>query len=260
MLLSRLGVIAGLLMVGCEAEDQLGATAPPPALAPAPDATEESSAAVDTTTSALTDAENDALDSRTSYRSPRATALLVTELSGLTTLLNATPETAPDRPLLVRRIAEDYVELARAAERDAARSNPSADPRRAATLARAQRQVATTARRAAIASYTALLALPYAQSDEARYYLALERARVGDMEGARRSATDLIASGSRSAWASRARLLLGVDQARAAADPTKHVVATKVDDRPICSSDLDCEGVTVCRAGRCIDPFASTIK
>ena len=59
------------------------------------------------------------LDIRKSTLQPRARALLVTELTGLERLLEATPTRSPDRPQLVRRLAEGYVELRVAASRDA---------------------------------------------------------------------------------------------------------------------------------------------
>src|SRR5947207_1708009 len=54
-------------------------------------------------------------DERRSRLAARVRALLVTEIQGLESLYAATPKTSPDRPQLVRRLAEDYVELESAA-------------------------------------------------------------------------------------------------------------------------------------------------
>ena len=50
----------------------------------------------------------------------RIKALLVQELEGLERLLRVTPKNSPDRPRLLRRLAEGYAELAALAARDKA--------------------------------------------------------------------------------------------------------------------------------------------
>jgi tetratricopeptide (TPR) repeat protein len=50
--------------------------------------------------------------------SPRSTQLLVTEIQGLETLIADTPKNSPDRPGLIRRVADDYLELEAGARRD----------------------------------------------------------------------------------------------------------------------------------------------
>ena len=57
-------------------------------------------------------------DERRNRLAARAAALLVTEIQGLESLFASTPKNAPDRPQLMRRLAEDYVELESAAFRD----------------------------------------------------------------------------------------------------------------------------------------------
>src|SRR5262249_37067771 len=47
----------------------------------------------------------------------RPRALIVTEIQALERMFTATPPSAPDRPGLMRRLAEEYEELARTAER-----------------------------------------------------------------------------------------------------------------------------------------------
>ena len=157
----------------------------------------------------LREGEAAALDPRASSAHPRARALLVTEVEGLQTLFGATPNSAPDRLDVLRRLAEDYVELARSAELE---PPTPADPREAATVARAMRVIASTARTAAIAAYTALLATSYPARDEVHYYRALEYARAGRVDEAKADASAITNAGD-GRWAARARLLRGIELA-----------------------------------------------
>jgi TolA-binding protein len=142
-------------------------------------------------------------------RPARARALIVTETQGLTSLLATTAQAAPDRPLLVRRIAEDYAELER--------GTPSAgiDP-----LARA-------ARTKAIDFYTQLEAFPaYPHLDEALYFKGLELEGGGDVTGARRAYFDLIRKAPQSKLVAFAYFAFGemfFDEA--VADPSKNDLA-----------------------------------
>jgi hypothetical protein len=54
-------------------------------------------------------------------------ALLVRELARLESILKTTPDDSPDRPIVLRRLAEGYVELERIAERERARAQAAAD-------------------------------------------------------------------------------------------------------------------------------------
>jgi TolA-binding protein len=94
---------------------------------------------------------------------PRQQALVVTETQALEQLLAATAQTSPDRPQVLRRLAENYVEL-----------------RKGGMLKASQK---------AIERYTTLTSEypSHAKSDEALYYLALEYETVSDMTNARRS-------------------------------------------------------------------------
>jgi tetratricopeptide (TPR) repeat protein len=98
----------------------------------------------------------------------RAPALVRTEVKGLESLLAATPMNSPDRPQILRRLAESYVELRKQGE-------PGASAK-------------------AIQNYSELVkAYPnYAQIDEAYYYLALEYELSGDLTNARRNYFELI--------------------------------------------------------------------
>ncbi|MCK6587122.1 MAG: hypothetical protein L6Q76_06005, partial [Polyangiaceae bacterium] len=57
-------------------------------------------------------------DERRNRLAARSRQLLVTEIQGLESLYSSTPKNAPDRPKLMRRLAEGYVELESAAFRD----------------------------------------------------------------------------------------------------------------------------------------------
>jgi TolA-binding protein len=137
----------------------------------------------------------------------RARALMITELQGLTTLLSSTPSAAPDRPSLIRRIAEDYAELERAA---LATGGPT-DP------------VAKSSRTKAIDFYTQLEAFPtYPKLDEALYFKGLELEMGGDLTNARRAYFDLIRKSPQSKLVGSAYFAFGemfFDEA--AADPSK---------------------------------------
>src|ERR1700710_2382480 len=57
-------------------------------------------------------------DTRKNRLQARARALLITEIQGLERLYKRTAKKSPDRPQLTRRLAEGYVELESAAQRD----------------------------------------------------------------------------------------------------------------------------------------------
>ncbi len=142
---------------------------------------------------------------------PRVLALLVTEIQGLESLFQATPASSPDRPLLVRRLAEDYVELGKAAST----SVPVPSGGGAKTLRSARVSTAARARKEAIRHYTTLLdgysagPTPYAQLDEVAYYLAYEHERAGDRVSARRFYLDLIMHWPGSRFVPKAYLAFG---------------------------------------------------
>ena len=66
-------------------------------------------------------------DERRNRLAARSRQLLVTEIQGLESLFNSTPKNAPDRPKLLRRLAEGYVELESAAFRDKTENGMKAD-------------------------------------------------------------------------------------------------------------------------------------
>ncbi len=99
---------------------------------------------------------------------PRARALVVTETQALENLASTTAMNSPDRPVLLRRLAENYVELRRTGAHGASAK--------------------------AIQHYTSLVtSYPrYAQIDEAYYYLGLEYEIVNELSNARRSYYEVI--------------------------------------------------------------------
>jgi TolA-binding protein len=150
---------------------------------------------------------NAARDPRVRNHAPRSRAMMVTELQGLQSLLSATPQAAPDRPALIRRLAEDYAEL----ERGALATGGSTDP------------VARSSRTQAIAFYTQLEAFPaYPKLDEALYFKGLELEMGGDLTNARRAFFDLIRKFPQSKFVTYSYFAFGemfFDEA--AADPSK---------------------------------------
>jgi tetratricopeptide (TPR) repeat protein len=137
---------------------------------------------------------------------PRARALLVTELQALKHLLAATPKGEPDRPQLLRRVAEDFVELEHVArdEGDEALRN------------KAQNE--------AISTYGELIAdcPDYPKLDEAIYDIAVEYEERGDLANARRYYMTLVESEPASRFVPNAYLAFGemfFDEA--AQDPAK---------------------------------------
>ena len=102
------------------------------------------------------------------HHQPRPPALLRTETQMLETLLAATARNAPDRPALLRRLAENYADLRRQGEAGASAK--------------------------AIQDYSELVATypNYAQLDEVYYYLGLEYEMSGDPMNARKTYYELI--------------------------------------------------------------------
>jgi hypothetical protein len=304
-----IALIAAVLAIGCEPDwgevpaPVVPSLAPPPPPPPPPRPPAAETTPQHTSALTLTDAESDALDPRRSHLAPRPSSLLIADTSGLSALLRTTATRAADRPRIMRRLAENYVELAEASEREARRRDPSDAGRTAEirkTIVQTRMYLAWTARQAAIACYTLMLRTPstppYPMQDEVRWYLALEKARAGDVDGARRDASELIALSPDSMWAARAHFLLGVEltahaeaqkeflNASHASDPalaraalerlgseTRAVGAVALQDRPSratppmaprvtptppCSTDFDCPGANACHDGKCVDPFA----
>jgi hypothetical protein len=146
-----------------------------------------------------------ARDLRILHGTSRPRPPLTTELQSLEALLAATASNAPDRPILVRKLADTYGELGRVTGG----------------------AVATNAHRMA-AKYYDLLVAESAQSqlDEAYYYAGLEHELAGNPSGARRSYYELIKRSPSSRLIPFAYFAFGeIFLAEADADPSKDQLA-----------------------------------
>ena len=129
---------------------------------------------------------------------PRALKIMSIEVMGLERLLATTAPTAPDRPALVRRLAEAYAELAASATESKTASMPTPagvrPPRWQPPPPPDVDDVIVTAHRKAIEHYVSLLTHVSNGStlDEVVYYLALEYERIDDVTSARAAYSDLI--------------------------------------------------------------------
>lgn len=178
-------------------------------------------------------------DERKSRLQARQRALLVTEIQQTERLFETTKKTAPDRPQLARRLAEEYVELESAAFRDkteaeikrddAKKKNPKAAGQ-FQTNANQAAGVMKAARKKAI-DYYALIVKDYpsyAQLDEVLYYLAYEYEQANDLKNARSVYFDLIKKRPNSKYIPNAYLAFGeLFFNEAAGDPSKWDLAAQ---------------------------------
>jgi TolA-binding protein len=172
-------------------------------------------------------------DERRNRLAARSRQLLVTEIQGLESLFGSTPKNAPDRPKLMRRLAEGYVELESAAFRDktengikaeeAKKKNPKAVNAFRAEAAKADKILAAS-RQAAIKYYTALKGQypKWCQNtnasdptrstgctDEVLYYLAYEYEQANQLDQARKVYLELIQNWPQSKYIPNAYLAFG---------------------------------------------------
>jgi TolA-binding protein len=188
-------------------------------------------------------------DERRNRLQARARQLLVTEIQGLESLFSQTPKNAPDRPKLMRRLAEGYVELESAAFRDKTEAGMKADEAKAKggntdafrTEADKADKVLGAARKAAIAYYTNLknqypkwcqnnnASDPTKSSgctDEVLYYLAYEYEQASDLDNARKVYLELIQNSPQSKFIPNAYLAFGeLFFNEAQGDPSKWALA-----------------------------------
>jgi len=158
-------------------------------------------------------------DTRKNRLQARARALLITEIQGLERLYKRTAKKSPDRPQLTRRLAEGYVELESAAQRDKIAADIAAqDAKRKKQDATKHRQDAAAAekilgaaRKSAIAYYTLMKTdyPDYSKIDEVLYYLAYEYEQGGDLKNARATYFELIQKAPKSAYIPNAYLAFG---------------------------------------------------
>lgn len=183
------GLFGAALAAGC-------GVAPPPEAPSAAEPTAKTSGPSSTAPAArAANAEEDAArDDRRARRAPRARALLVSEIQGLERLGLASTRTSPDRPALLRRIAEANVELAASATKDGSSA------------------VAQAAHKNAVRHYVALLSdHPDAPArDAALYNLGLEYEALGDLTNARKVYFDVVKSHAGSPYVAKAYFAFGV--------------------------------------------------
>jgi tetratricopeptide (TPR) repeat protein len=183
---------------------------------------------------------------RASALKQRALALLVTEIQQLESLLKSTEARSKDRPMLLRRLAEDYVELEAAAfrekteaeiKRDNFKKTNQREAGKQQSVANARKTTMERSRKAAVSYYTMLVTdysgqpsqtFPsnpppaYPLLDEVYYYLAYEYEQAGDTANARRVYLDLITKTPNSKYIPNAYLAFGeLFFNEALQDPTK---------------------------------------
>lgn len=206
----RLGVAVGLGVLGLGSEASAQCTVP----------------------SGLPGAVAVARDLRVTSRQQRARALLTTEIHSLESLRDLTPTTSPDRVQILRRLAEDNVELENGALKEAADAQARGDASRAADMA----ALASQARAKAVGQYTEINGTNpnYPQLDETRYYLAYEYERDGDAATARKMYFSLITSNPNSKYIPYAYLSFGeLFFKEARSDPAKWELARQAYEKVI---------------------------
>jgi tetratricopeptide (TPR) repeat protein len=176
-------------------------------------------------------------DDRKSRLQQRAKGLLVGEIGGLENLYSNTPANSPDRLQLVRRLAEDYVELENAGftektqaeiKRDELKkTNPAAAGQQQAVANQAKTIMERSRSKAENFYGTIVREFPnYPQLDEVLYYLAYEYEQGNDNENARKTYYQLIQSRPNSKYIPNAYLAFGeLFFNEAQGDPSKWPVA-----------------------------------
>ncbi|HKY36873.1 MAG TPA: hypothetical protein VJN18_13090 [Polyangiaceae bacterium] len=159
-------------------------------------------------------------DTRKNRLQARARALLITEIQGLERLYKRTAKKSPDRPQLTRRLAEAYVELESAANRDkiaadiqaqdAKKKNPGKAGKFKADAVQAEK-IVKAARDKAIVYYTQMKNdyPDYSKLDEVLYYLAYEHEQGGNLKDARSVYFELIQKAPKSPFIPYAYLAFG---------------------------------------------------
>ncbi|MGE0322793.1 MAG: tetratricopeptide repeat protein [Polyangiaceae bacterium] len=163
-------------------------------------------------------------DARKTRLQARGRALLITEIQGLERLFKRTGKRSPDRPQLIRRLAEAYVELESAANRDKIEAEVKAQDLKSsrskgkvAAINKARkeagqaRKIVDAARKKAIAYYKLMkTAYPsYSKIDEVLYYLAYEYEQAKDLKNARAVYYELIQKAPKSPYIPNAYLAFG---------------------------------------------------
>ncbi len=159
-------------------------------------------------------------DTRKNRLQARARALLITEIQGLERLYKRTPKKSPDRPQLTRRLAEAYVELESAAQRDKIAADIQAQDAKRTRKGNAAKfksdavqaeKIVKAARDKAIVYYTQMKNdyPDYSKIDEVLYYLAYEHEQGGNLKDARSVYFELIQKAPKSPFIPYAYLAFG---------------------------------------------------
>ncbi len=158
-------------------------------------------------------------DTRKTRLQARARQLLTTEIMGLERLYAQTKKNSADRPQLIRRLAEGYVELESAAQRDKIAADIKAQDAKkhkgnAAKFksdASQAQKIAVAARQKAISYYSKMKdEYPtYSKIDEVLYYLAYEYEQAQDYKNARSVYFELIQKAPKSPYIPNAYLAFG---------------------------------------------------
>ena len=175
-------------------------------------------------------------DSRKSRWSPRAMPLVVAELQTLERLLASTPSNAPDKPRIIRRLGEEYVELEYTALREKQRLSSTSGSSGTEQNAKFDK-VIKAAQTMSIKHYRELLdrhpnfcqsphpsdpAKSQGCNDEVLYFLGLEMQHVDQLPNARKYYFQLIKDFPQSKWIAHAYLAFGeLFYSEAIGDPTK---------------------------------------
>ncbi len=187
-------------------------------------------------------------DERAARLKPKVRKLLVTEIANVERLYKSTPKKDKDRPRLLRRLAENYVELESSAFRDKVTAEVKAqelrkkNPKRAAVYkneAKKSNQIIKAARNSAI-KYYKQLKKDYPKwcqfpsnpegnrgcMDEVLYYLAYEYEQAGNLDKAREVYLELTENWKKSKYVPNAYLAFGeLFFQEAQGDPSKWPVA-----------------------------------
>lgn len=175
------------------------------------------------------------LDGRRGRLQPRSRQLLVTELQALERLFAAAPKDAADRPRLVRRLAETYVELSAAAARDGRATAVGSEMEKAQKIEKAARLTAIKYYQLLVQQHPKFCVSAGAGAggaqatgcaDEALYYLALEYMRATVKDNARKSLLQLLQNYPQSSFTGHAYYLFGeMFFQEAESDPSKWALA-----------------------------------
>lgn len=141
---------------------------------------------------------------RDARRAPRLYAVIVTEIDQLQALLVTLPFASLDRPMVVRRLAEDNVEIEKASEvPEAARDHAGKEAIRFYSVLIAEYSGDPSA------TFPSSPPRPYHALDEVTYYRALEYERAGDDDSALHAYSEIIVKSPTSAYVPKAYLALG---------------------------------------------------